>query len=265
MLVMESHDTSRREKRLKHLDPRCKSPSLPRGHRPLLLFLVELQIRRIRPRLCLLNGELEAKRNIWTQHIIPLSQNVQRLTPEKEDIVLEVMDELELDVVFIQETLRQSSQGSHSQSVQCISRAGYSILEYVNPNQRRGTQFRVPSYLKPLLLQFFWRKSEIPEILTIQVQEIIFLATYISDGGSPEGIKQLIEIMESVEAKYPNSAILSLGDLNCRGTALGNLRTNESSPTLDAWIRQSDSWSFHRFQEASSEGILDIVFYKGLA
>jgi hypothetical protein len=35
MLGMESHGMYRREKRIKHLDPRCKSPSLPRGHRPI--------------------------------------------------------------------------------------------------------------------------------------------------------------------------------------------------------------------------------------
>jgi hypothetical protein len=119
-----------------------------------------------------------------------------------------------------------------------------------------------------VLLQSFCQKSEILEILAIQVQNMIFLGTYIPDGRSPEGIKQWIEIMDFLEAKYPNSAIISLGDLNCRATALENLRTNESSPFLDAWIRQSDSWDFHKFQEPtrpSSEGFLDMVFYKDLA
>jgi hypothetical protein len=35
-----------------------------------------------------------------------LSQNVQGLNPEKEDILLELMDQLHLDLVFIQETFR---------------------------------------------------------------------------------------------------------------------------------------------------------------
>jgi hypothetical protein len=133
----------------------------------------------------------------------------------------------------------------------------------VNPKQRRGIQFRVASYLEPVLLQSFCQKSEILEILAIQVQSMIFLGTYIPDGRSPEGIKELIEFMDFLEAKYPNSAIISLGDLNCRATALGNLRTNQSSLFLDAWFRQSDSWDFHKFQELtrlSSGGFLDIVF-----
>jgi len=138
----------------------------------------------------------------------------------------------------------------------------------VNPNQRRGIQFRVASYLEPVLLQSFSQKSEILEILRIQVQNMIFLGTYIPDARSPEGIKQWTEIMNSREPKYPNSAIIFLSDLNCRSTALGNLRRNESSPFLDAWIRQNDSWDFHKFKEPtrqSSGGFLDIVFYKDLA
>jgi exonuclease III len=196
-----------------------------------------------------------------------LSQNVQGLTPEKEDILLELMDQLQLDLVFIQETFRQPSQSSDTRSVQFMSRAGYPILEYVNPNQRRGIQFRVASYLEPAILQSFCQKSEILEILAIQFQKTIFLGTYIADGRSPEGIKQRVEIMDSLEAKFPNSAIIFLADLNCRATALGNLQTNESIPFLEAWIRQSDSWDFHKFQEPtlpSSEGFLDIVFYKDL-
>jgi exonuclease III len=129
-----------------------------------------------------------------------LSQNVQGLTPEKQDILLELMDQLQLDLVFIQETFRQLSQGSDTQSVQFISRAGYPILEYVNPNQRRGIQFRVAWYLEPVLLQSFCQKSEILESLAIQVQKMIFLGAYIPDGRSPEGIKQWIEIMDSLVA-----------------------------------------------------------------
>ena len=138
----------------------------------------------------------------------------------------------------------------------------------MNPNQRRGIQFRVTSYLEPVLLQLFCQKSEILEILAIQVQKMIFLGAYILPGRSPEGINQWIEITDSLEAKYTNSAIISLGDLNFRATAPGNLRRNESSPFLNAWIRQSDSWDFQKFQEPtlpSSEGFLVIVFYKELA
>ena len=109
MLVMESHGTCRREKRLKHLDPRCKSPSLRRSHRPLWLFLVEWQIRRTLPTLRRLNDEWERKLNIEIQHTIPERP---RTDPGKEDILLELIDQLHLDIVFIQETFRQPFQGS---------------------------------------------------------------------------------------------------------------------------------------------------------
>jgi hypothetical protein len=46
-----------------------------------------------------------------------LSQNVQGVTPEKEAIVLELMDQVQLDLLFIQETFRQPFQGSDTQSV----------------------------------------------------------------------------------------------------------------------------------------------------
>ena len=96
---------------------------------------------------------------------------------------------------------------------------------------------------------------------------MIFFGTYTLDGRNPEGTRQWIEIMNSLEAQYPNSVTISLGDLNCRATALGNLQTDDSIPTLDAWTISSDSWDFNLFQEPtspSSEGFLDIVFYKRL-
>jgi len=83
-----------------------------------------------------------------TSRLNILSQSVQGLAPEKEDILLELMDRHQLDLVFIQETFRQPSQGSGSQSAQFISRVRYSILEYANPNERRGLQFRIASYLE---------------------------------------------------------------------------------------------------------------------
>ena len=53
----------------------------------------------------------------WTSRAKISFQNVQGLLSEKDDILLEVMDQLQLDLVFIQETFRQASQGSDSQSV----------------------------------------------------------------------------------------------------------------------------------------------------
>jgi len=135
------------------------------------------------PSLLFVDSMMNGKQSLTSRFNI-LSQKVQGLTPEKEDILLELMDQLHLDLVFIPKTFRQPFQGSDTQSVQFISRAGYSILEYVNPNQRRGIQFGVTSYLEPVLVQSFCQNSGIPEILAMQVQNMILLWTYIPDGRS---------------------------------------------------------------------------------
>jgi len=59
-----------------------------------------------------------------------LSQNVQGLTQAKEDILLDLMDRLHLDLLFLQETWKEPPQGSSESKAQFISRAGYSIIEY---------------------------------------------------------------------------------------------------------------------------------------
>jgi len=82
-----------------------------------------------------------------------LSQNVQGLTQDKEDILLELMDRLHWDLVFLQETRKEPPHGSSESGAQFISRAGYSIIEYTNSNQRRGIQFRVTPRLEPFLHQ----------------------------------------------------------------------------------------------------------------
>jgi len=58
-----------------------------------------------------------------------LSQNVQGLTQDSEDILLELMDRLHLDLVFLQGTWKEPPQGSSESKAQFISRAGYSIIE----------------------------------------------------------------------------------------------------------------------------------------
>jgi len=46
------------------------------------------------------------------------------------------------------------------------------------------------------------------EILTIQVCDMVFVGTYIPDG-------------RTLEASFPNKAVVALGDLNCRARTLG--------------------------------------------
>ena len=140
-----------------------------------------------------------------------LSQNVQGLTQDSEDILLELMDRLHLDLVFLQETWKEPPQGSSESKAQFISRAGYSIIEYTNSNQRRGIQFRVAARLEPFLHQEHCHKLPFLEILTIQVCDMVFVGTYIPDGRTLEGIQQWITTMETLEASVPQKALVALG------------------------------------------------------
>jgi len=162
-----------------------------------------------------------------------LSQNAQGLTQDKEDILLELMDRLHLDLVFREETWKQPPQGSSESKAQFISRAGCSIIEYTNSNQRRGIQFRVAARLEPFLHHERCHKLPFVEILTIQVYDMVFEGTYTPDGRTLVGIQQWITTMDTLEASFPNKAVVALGDLNCRVRTLGHSRLNESGPILD--------------------------------
>ena len=75
-------------------------------------------------------------------------------------------------------------------------------------------------------------------------------------------------VIESLEAKLPLNPIIFLGDLNRRARASGNIRQNESSDLLHAWIESSDSFEIHQFNFSTriiSDGFLDIALYKHLA
>jgi hypothetical protein len=100
-------------------------------------------------------------RNPSRLHI--LSQNVQGLGPEKEIIVLELMNQLRLDAVFIQATFQEPPKRFTDQEIQFRSRAGYVVVEYTNINKRRGVQFRIASQVQSFVLnhpdtnQIKWR------------------------------------------------------------------------------------------------------------
>jgi hypothetical protein len=104
-----------------------------------------------------------------------LSQILQGLTQDKEDILLELMDRLHLDLVFLQETWKEPPQGSSESRAQFISRTGYLIIDYTNSNQRRGVQFRVAARLEPFLHQEHFHKLPLSQILTIQVCDTVFV------------------------------------------------------------------------------------------
>jgi len=119
-----------------------------------------------------------------------------------------------LGLFFLQQTWKEPPQGSSESKTQFISRAGYSIIEYTNSNQRRGIQFRVAARLEPFLHQEHCHKLPFVEILTIQVCDMVFVRTYIPDGRTLEGIQKWIATMDTLEASFPNKAVVALGDLN---------------------------------------------------
>jgi hypothetical protein len=73
---------------------------------------------------CLFVDSMMNWKQSLTSGLKVLSQNVQGLTTEKEDLLLELMDQLHLDLLFIQENFPQLYQGSGTQFVQFLSRAG---------------------------------------------------------------------------------------------------------------------------------------------
>jgi hypothetical protein len=117
-LRMKRHAKERvrrsRRTRVRHQDPRC----LRRGHvsSTVLFQFYSMIVHSKSPLPCL----------------TILSQNVQGLTQDKEDILLELMDRLHLNLVFLQETWKEPPQVSSESKAQFISRAGYSIIEYAN-------------------------------------------------------------------------------------------------------------------------------------
>jgi len=76
-----------------------------------------------------------------------LSQNVQGLKLGRENIQWEVMDQPQLELVFIQETFRKPVAWSEQEEIQFLSRAGYVVIEYRNANKRRGIQFEIASHI----------------------------------------------------------------------------------------------------------------------
>jgi len=105
------------------------------------------------------------------------------------------------------------------------------------------------------------------EILTIQVCDMVFVGTYIPDRRILEGTQQLFTTMDTLEASFPNKAVVALGDLNCRARQLGHSRSNESGPILDTWIQVSDNFDVHLFTEPTHpafQRFLDVVIYKDL-
>jgi hypothetical protein len=82
------------------------------------------------------------------------SQNLNGLTQDKEDGLQEIMDKLQLDLIFFSETFRASPENPTSQ-IEFRMRAGFCTVEMTTANRRRGIQFRVRSHLEPLVTPIF--------------------------------------------------------------------------------------------------------------
>jgi len=119
-----------------------------------------------------------------------LSQNMQGLTQDKEDVLLKLMDRLQLDLVSLQETWQEPQKGFSKSENQFIFHARYSIIQYTKSNQRRGILFRVVDRLEPLLLKEHSQKSPSVDILTIQVCGAVFSGAFIPYGHTLEVIQQ---------------------------------------------------------------------------
>jgi len=82
-----------------------------------------------------------------------------------------------------------------------------------------------------------------------------------------EPTRQWITTIDTLEASFPNKALVALGDLNCRARTLGHSRLNDSGPILDTWIQVSDNFDVHLFTEPThpdSHEFWDVVIYKDL-
>ena len=96
---------------------------------------------------------------------------------------------------------------------------------------------------------------------------MVFVGTYIPDGRKLEGIQQWITTMDTLEASFPNKAVLGLGDLNRRARTLGHSRLIESGPILNTWIQVNDNFDVHLSTEPTRpafQGFLDVVMYKDM-
>jgi len=114
------------------------------------------------------------------------SQNLNGLTQDKEDGLHELMDKLQLDVIFLSETFRASPENSTSQ-IDFRSRACFCTSDMTNANRRRGIQFRVRSHLDALVTPILCFKDSHVEILSITIPGLLIMGVYAPDGKLTEG------------------------------------------------------------------------------
>jgi exonuclease III len=198
------------------------------------------------------------------------SHNIEGLTPDKEDDLRSLADQRDLDIIFLQETFNGIPDSKTDASKPLMySKAGFSFLEYVNANKRRGIQFRVRRHLEPLLLDTYCRHTFEAEILTIIVNDIIFIGAYLPDGKKKTGLEVLLQVVHDLEARYPDHSLVLVGDLNSRARLLGNTVTNPAGDLLDAWMEdEHNPWACFEppnptFSRLGRSSFLDVVLVTG--
>ena len=80
------------------------------------------------------------------------SQNIQWINdPYKLDCLLELLDQHQVDIVFLQETFRGVEQKQDDSIIYISTREDYALYEYKNENSRRGIQFWVSKDLEEII------------------------------------------------------------------------------------------------------------------
>lgn len=194
------------------------------------------------------------------------SQNVQGINdPYKLDSLLELMDQRQADVIFLQETFRGTEQKSEDTLIHSSSKRGYALFEYKNFNSRRGIQFWISKDLDGIVLRRFCRKSNLLEVLCIKLGGIILVGAYIPEGYRIEGINELLEVIEDIESEGED--LLLLGDWNTKSSQLGNLSTNIAGRRLDQWMEEQEYSIYkpleHTFRSRTFTSAVDVAMWKG--
>lgn len=201
------------------------------------------------------------------------SHNILGLNPEKEHEVRLLIDQLDLDVVFLQETFNSPPHGSKDMDVIMYSKAGQACIEYTNARNlqngsRRGIQFRVRDSFEPLVITEGCVKTDHAEILTICIRGIFLIGAYLPTGSNRAGLDQLLDVINEVEIHHHADNIMVLGDLNTKGHTLGNLRTNGAGAAFDSWYCSQETFILHQpefptFTRGTYHSFLDVLLFKG--
>jgi len=96
------------------------------------------------------------------------------------------MNQLQLDVLFIQETFKEPPNGFTQEAFNFDQGQDMLLSSIQTSTKVEGVQFRIASRLESFVLEAFCLKSHIMEILTIKIHQTIL----VPDGRSTNEIQQ---------------------------------------------------------------------------